>query len=129
MASGDITGKGEKIMSFDHQTAPRPHQYKILQACQQHAQQYIEGVFKRLVDKLDDLLFERGNKGGEDANAFMDAARELRLNRQDLSRAFLDNFSKTYQSRLKRDAFVTAKAKPVFRPMVATPGSLESQST
>ena len=76
MASGDITGKGEKIMSFDHQTAPRPHQYKILQACQQHAQQYIEGVFKRLVDKLDDLLFERGNKGGEDANAFMDAARE-----------------------------------------------------
>lgn len=111
MASGNITNKGDKVMSFDSQSAPRPHQRKILQACQQHAEQYVEGLFKQVLDKLDDLLFERGNMAGEGAEAFLDAARELRMKRNDMSHALLDGLANTYQSRLRRPDSITAGAK------------------
>jgi hypothetical protein len=111
MASGDMMGKGDKVGNFEPHSAPRPHQQKILQACLQRAEQYVEGVLKQIVDKLDDVLFERGNKGGEDANDFIDAARELRLKRQDLNRSLLDQFRQTYKSRLNFAALAAATAK------------------
>jgi hypothetical protein len=86
----------------------RPHQQKILHSCQQHAEQFAAALFKQVMDKLDDALFERGNKGGPSAEQFVDAARELRLRRQELFGSFFDKFSETYKSRLKHAAFAAA---------------------
>lgn len=109
MASEDITGNGDRVVSSDPHSAPRLHQQKILQACKQYADIYLEGLFKQVIDKLDDVLFDRSNKGGADSNAYIEAARELRLKRQDIARSFLDKFTQSYKSRLN-DAASAASA-------------------
>lgn len=102
--AGDNTGKAGSVAPTD----ARPHQQKILHSCQQHAEQFAAALFKQVMDKLDDALFERGDKGGPGAGHFVDAARELRLKRQDLFGSFFDKFSESYKSRLKHAAFAAA---------------------
>lgn len=97
-------------MLTNPQSAPRSHQRKILQACQQHTEHYVMALFKQVADKLDDVLFERGNQAGEEANAFMEAARELRVKRQDLLHGFVDKVMQNRQSRLDHPESGTAAA-------------------
>jgi len=103
--------KGGKVVPIDPRNAPRLDQQRILQRCKQVADQYVEGLFKQVVDKLDDVLFGIGNKGGADASTCLDAARELRLKRQDIASLFLDKFAHCYQARLDYAAFSASSAK------------------
>ena len=64
--AGDNKGSSGMAAAADGGGA-RPHKQKILQQCQQHGEQYAAALFKQVMDKLDDALFERGNKGGAGA--------------------------------------------------------------
>jgi hypothetical protein len=107
----NIAGKGNKAEGPGLHGVPRLNQQKILQACKEHAEQYIASLFKQTADKLDDVLFDRSNNGGDDANAYLQAARELRLQRQDIGRSFLDEFTRSYKSRLNYVSHAATAAK------------------
>jgi Protein of unknown function (DUF1631) len=111
MASGDITGMGGKAENFELHSSPRARQQKILQACLQLAEQYVEGVLKHVMDKLGDVLHDRGNKGGADADTFTTAAHALGLRRQELSRSLIEGFRQTYKFRLSLAAPASAASK------------------
>ena len=114
MASGNILGSGDKAVSPDRQSAPTPLQQKILQACKQQADQYANDLFKQVVDKLDDVLFERSNKSGADASVYIEAARELRLKRQEFTQSFLDKFTQTFKSRLTVTSSAASSGKKEY---------------
>ena len=106
-------GDGDKAVPLGPQnvpSTPRPHQKKILLACKQRADQYVEGLFKQVADKLDDVLFNRSNNGGGegDSDLHLEAARELRLKRSDIARSFLGGFTQNYQSRLNYKTFAAS---------------------
>lgn len=107
--AGDNRGPSGIVAAADGAGA-RPHKQKILQQCQHHGEQYAAALFKQVMDKLDDALFERGNKGGAGAEDFIDAARQLRVQRQELSGTFFDRFADGFKSRLKHAAFAAGRA-------------------
>ena len=80
----------------------RPHQLKILQACKQHADQYLEVLIKQVLDKLDDALISRSNKDGDDpdSDSYVEAERELCSKRQEILTAFKEGFARYYTARL-----------------------------
>ena len=109
-------GDGDKAVPLGPQnvpSTPRPHQKKILLACKQRADQYVEGLFKQVADKLDDVLFNRSNNvGGEsDSDIHLEAARELRLKRPDIASSFLAGFTHNFQSRLNYKTFAASSSK------------------
>jgi hypothetical protein len=109
-------GDGDKAVPFGPQNvpnAPRPHQKKILSACKQRADQYVEGLFKQVSDKLDDVLFNRSNNSGSegDSDIHLEAARELRRKRPDIASSFLSKFTQIYQSRLNYETFAGPSKK------------------
>lgn len=102
-------GNGDKAASLGAQNVARashPQHQKILQACKHRADQYIEGLFIQVADKLDDKLINLSNKGdGEpDAGGYMEAARELHVKRKDIAHAFVDGFTRNYKARLSQAA-------------------------
>lgn len=107
--AGDITGKSAMAAPGDTPGA-RPHKQKILQTCQQHAEHYAAALFKQVMDKLDDALFERGNKGGPGAEDFIEAARQLRIQREALFGTFSEQITGAFKARLKHSAFAAGSA-------------------
>lgn len=102
---------GNSLGINNNANAPRASQQKVLQGCKQHVDEYIEGLFKQVADKLDDVLFDRSNQGGKDANDYLAAARELRVRRQELAQAFRDRYAQSYKSRLNYSAFAMSAVK------------------
>lgn len=111
MASGD------KAASCGPQragTTSRPHLQKILLACKHHADQYMEVLFKQVLDKLEEELISRGNQEegrpeDDDASAYADAESELRANRAQIYTAFCEGFTQNYNSQLSRRGGASSK--------------------
>jgi Protein of unknown function (DUF1631) len=101
-------GTGDKATSFGLQNVssatPRARQQKILQACKQNADQYIEGLIKQALDKLDEALINRSTKGADepDSDAYAEAERELRSKRQEIHSMYSNGFTQNYNARLSR---------------------------
>ena len=91
----------------------RLHQQKILQACKQNADQYLEGLIKQVLDKLDDALINRSNKEGDDQDSddYVEAERELCAKRQEILVAFSEEFTRNYAARLHSDGAAAASSK------------------
>lgn len=91
----------------------RPQQQRILQACKQQADQYIELLIKRVLDKLDDALISRSAKSDDepDADVYAEAQREMCAKRADISRAFSEGFTKNYKQRLISAGSAAGSAK------------------
>ena len=91
----------------------RPHQQKILQACKQNADQYLEGLIKQVLDKLDEALINRGNKEGDDpdCDSYVEAERELRAKRQEILIEFNEGFTRHYSARLNSGGAAAASSK------------------
>ena len=89
----------------------RPHQLKILQACKQHADQYLEVLIKQVLDKLDDTLISRSNKEGDDpdSDSYVEAERELCAKRQEILNGFKEGFTRNYTARLNGAATSSKK--------------------
>ena len=109
-------GTGDKATSFGLQTAsatPRPHHQKILQACKQNADQYIEALIKQVLDKLDEALINRGNKGGDEpvSDDYMQAERLVASKRAEISTAFREGFTRNYNTRLSRAGSIASSSK------------------
>lgn len=110
-------GSGDKAASCGPQragTTSRPHLQKILLACKHHADQYMEALFKQVLDKLEEALISRSDKeeGGpedDDANAYADAESELRANRAQIYTAFCEGFTQNYNSQLNRRGGASSK--------------------
>ena len=110
-------GSGDNASSFGPQSAgatARPHLQKILQACKRSADQYIEALFKEVLDKFQEALISRGNKEevgpeSDDANAYADAECELRASSSQLYTAFSEGFTKNYNTRLKQGGGASSK--------------------
>ena len=98
--AGDITGKSGTAAAADGSGA-RLHKQKILHHCRQHGEQFASLLFKQVMDKLDSALSERGTRAGADAQHLIDAARDLRVKRQELFGVFFDRFTELFTSRLK----------------------------
>jgi hypothetical protein len=109
-------GTGDKATSFGLQNAGatlRPHQQKILQACKQNADQYIETLIKQVLDKLDESLINRGSKGGDEPGSddYAQAERMLASQRAEICNAFRDGFTRNYNARLSRAGSAASSSK------------------
>jgi hypothetical protein len=109
-------GTVDKATSFglrNGSTTLRPHQQKILQACKQNADQYLEGLIKQVLDKLNDTLVSRSNKDGDDpdSDSYVEAERELCAKRQEILVAFKEGFTRNYTVRLNCAGAATASSK------------------
>ena len=109
-------GTVDKITSFGLQNGSatlRPHQQKILQACKQSADQYLEALIKQVLDKLDDALINRSNKEGDDqdSDGYAEAERELCAKRQEILIAFKEGFTRSFTARLNSAGAAAASSK------------------
>ena len=91
----------------------RPHQLKILQACKQNADQYLESLIKQVLDKLNDTLINHSNKDGDetDSDSYIEAERELCAKRQEILIAFHEGFTRNYTARLNSPGAAAASSK------------------
>ena len=91
----------------------RPHQLKILKACKQNADQYLESLIKQVLDKLNDTLIDHSNKDGDetDSDSYIEAERELCAKRQEILIAFNEGFTRNYTARLNSPGAAAASSK------------------
>ena len=109
-------GTVDKATSFglrNGRATLRPHQQKILQACKQNADQYIENLIKQVIDKFDETLINRSNKEGDDqdSDSYVEAERELCAKRQEILIAFNEGFTRYYTARLNSAGTAAASSK------------------
>ncbi len=71
---------------------------ELLDSCLRLAQERLPTLLADVLTQSDDVLFNLANTAGSSMrqNLFFDAMRELRLKRQDIETAFLDNFNRGY---------------------------------
>jgi len=109
-------GTVDKATSFGLQNGSvtlRPHQQKILRACKQNADQYLEILIKQVLDKLADTLLNRSNKDGDDqdSDGYEEAEHELRVKRPEILITFNEGFTRHYTTRLNSAGATAASSK------------------
>lgn len=108
------TGDKARSLSVEHVNAGSSAlQQKILQSCKQRADQYVDGLIKQTLDRLDDALVNRSTKSDDefDSNLYVEAVKNLGAIRPDFIRGFKELFTQNLKERFSHAGHTASSLK------------------
>lgn len=103
------------VIPIDKKTASdmRARAQSIMGACTKVTLRYLPALLQRMLDNVDDTLFELAERSENNADQalYFDTMREIRLRREELAKCFNDNLQHSHEQFMSRPAATPAASQ------------------